>query len=83
MFELKELTDDELQRCVDNQKSDNGTYFYNGIQYEFDELFDLFKKKYFTIKLYLRYKFVFDDKNIVKIDPWGYEERKRSRKRTD
>ena len=41
----KELTDDELQRCVDNQKSDNGTYFYNGIQYEFDELFDLFKKK--------------------------------------
>lgn len=83
MFELKELTDDELQRCVDNQKSDNGTYFYNGIQYEFDELFDLFKKKYFTIKLYLRYKFVFDDKNIVKVDPWGYEERKRSRKRTD
>lgn len=83
IFELKELTDDELQRCVDNQKSDNGTYFYNGIQYEFNELFELFKKKYFTIKVYLKYKFIFNDKNIVKIDPWGYEERKRSRKRTD
>ena len=37
-FVVEELPTFELFKMVDFHSSDDGTYYYNGIQYEYDEL---------------------------------------------
>lgn len=79
-FELKPLTDEELLKIIDQYKSENGTYFYHGVQYSYNELLDVLKQKLFTMKIFLKYKIVYDKNNLCVFDPWGFYESRKIRK---
>ena len=79
-FELRPLPDEEILKVMDDYKSDNGTYFYQGIQYSYNELFDVLKQKLFTMKIYLKYKIIYDKNNLCVFDPWGFYERKKKKR---
>ncbi len=78
-FELKELFEEDILKIIDNYKSDNGVYFYQGIQYNDKELIDLLRKKLFTMKVYIKYKIIYNKKNLCIFDPWGFYDRKKKR----
>lgn len=50
-FVVEELPDFELLRMVDSHASENGTYFYKGVQYESGELEAVLKKDYKLIEM--------------------------------
>lgn len=79
-FELKPLPDEEVLKMIDQYKAENGTYFYQGVQYSYNELIDVLKEKLFTMKIYLKYKIIYDKNNLCVFDPWGFYERKKKRK---
>ena len=86
-FELKPLPDEEVLKIIDQYKAENGTYFYQGVQYSYNELIAVLKQKLFTMKIYLKYKIIYDKNNLCVFDPWGFYERKKrqreKRKKTD
>ena len=81
VFELNKLTDEDILKIIDKYKSENGTYFYQGIQYSYDELMVVLKKKLFTMKIYIKYKIIYDKNNLCLLDPWGFYERTRKKKK--
>lgn len=76
-FELKPLVEEEILKLIDQYKAENGTYFYQGVQYSYNELIDVLKEKLFTMKIYLKYKIIYDKNNLCVFDPWGFYERKK------
>lgn len=74
-FEIKKLTEEVISRELDKYKTESGTYFYNGVQYTYKELFDLLNRKLFTIKIYIKYKIRYDMNKIFIFDPLGKEKR--------
>lgn len=69
-FDLNQLSDDNILKELDTYKSENGIYFYQGIQYNQKELFDLLKKKLFTIKVFIKYKIEYNKHEIYAFDPY-------------
>lgn len=79
-FELKPLSDENLIKAIDQYKAENGLYFYHGVQYNYSELIKILRKKLFTMKVYLKYKIIYDENNICVFDPWNFYERRKLRK---
>ena len=75
-FELKKLKEEDILKIMDKYKAQNGTYFYNGVQYSYIELLDLLKLKLFTIRFRLKYKIKYDKNNLFYFNPWGTDKNK-------
>lgn len=80
VFELNKLDESQLQNELDRYKKEDGTYFYKGIRFEYQELKQLLQDKLFTIKCYILYDIKLDKRNVALLDPWGYYKRMKERK---
>lgn len=80
VFELNKLDESQLQNELDRYKKEDGTYFYKGIRFEYQELKQLLLNKLFTIKCYIIYDIKIDKRNVALLDPWGYYRRMKERK---
>ena len=71
IFELMPLSEDEVLKELENYQSDAGTYYYQGIQFNYLELKELIKNKYFKIKIFIKYKINYDKEEMFVFDPFN------------